>query len=132
MSKIGVKARNMKKWDGFNFELNRTYEKPLREGTDSSDECNSFRRAFRNYLKKELAPYGWTLVKSKPNYFDVTEVVTDGEHFAYVSVGDVRYTRNVCAQILYRTMKHEKDWTGGPNRYANIDELPAAIANLKF
>lgn len=132
--KIGVKNNKMKKWDGFDFNENRSYEKPLREGTDSSDECNAFRRDFRAFLKKELAPLGWTLVKSKPNYFDISEVVTDGEHYAYISIGDVRWPMggNVCARILYRTMAHAKDWSGGVNRYCDIDQLPQAIANLKF
>lgn len=129
-TKIGVKNSKMKKWDGFDFNKNRSYNKPLREGTDCSDEGNAFRRDFRAYLKKELAPYGITLVKRKPNYFDVTEVVTDGTKFAYVSVGDVRYERNVCSDILYRTMAHENDWTGGRNQYTNIDDLPKAIASL--
>lgn len=129
-SKIGVKNRKLKKWDGFDFRTNCSYEKPLREGTDCSDEGNAFRKDFKAYLKKELEPYGITILPSKPNYFDVTFVVTNGEKFAYVSVGDVRFKRNVCDEILYRSMAHAKDWTGGRNKYANVDELPAAIASL--
>ena len=29
--------KKLKKWDGFDFERNKTFEKPLREGTDSSE-----------------------------------------------------------------------------------------------
>ncbi len=121
--KLGTKISCMKKWDGFDFEYNRSYENPPREGTDASDECYAFNKAFRAYLNRSLKPYGWQVVKSKPNYFDVTVVITDGDNYMYISIGDVRYTNNVCDRILYRTMAHAKDWRGGNNNYTNIDNL---------
>jgi fructose-1,6-bisphosphatase/inositol monophosphatase family enzyme len=33
-------------------------------------------------------------------------------------------------KVLYRTAKHEKDYTGGTNRYADFSELGQAVADL--
>lgn len=33
-------------------------------------------------------------------------------------------------KVLYRTAKHEKDYTGGTNRYADFSELGRAVADL--
>ena len=119
-----------KRWNGFDFDNNRSFDNPPREGTDASDEAKQFRKEFYAYMKKELTPYGINLIKGKPNYYDVSLVVNKGDKYAYISIGDVRFQRNVFEQILYRTMKHEKDWTGGPNRYTNMENLPNTIINL--
>ena len=91
-------------------------------------------RDFKSFLKKELAPYGITVINRKPNYYDVTEVVTNGTKFAYISLRDIRYNscfgKNILDNVLYRTMEHEKDWTGGRNCYCHVDDLVSNIVNL--
>ena len=122
--------KKMKKWDGFDFDNCKSFDNPPREGTDASDETKQFRKDFYSYLKKELTPFGIELIKGKPNYYDVTVVVKKENKYAYVSIGDVRFQRNVCEDILYRTMAHEKDWKGGRNLYTNMDDLPSKIIEI--
>lgn len=51
--------------------------------------------------------------------------------FYYISIPDVRYKNNEWANnILYRTMKHEKDWTGGTNQYSSLQNLAENLLNL--
>jgi hypothetical protein len=118
----------LKKWVGFDFWNNRTFEKPPREGTDESDEMKQFFRDIRSDLKKSLAEKDIIIHRLKPNYYDVNAVVTDGNgKFAYISLGDMRGNVNWNQRILIRTMKHEKDWTGGANHFVNYDDIPEQI-----
>ena len=39
----------------------------------------------------------------------------------YISCSDVRYFGYI--ELLYRTAKHNKDWTGGGNQYVKINKL---------
>ena len=77
---------------------------------------------------------GVTLHKFLPNHYCFSAVLRhqeDTEIFAYVSVSDVRIgSSRWYEQVLYRTMKHEKDWTGGHNQWCRWDELAQALVGL--
>ena len=93
-----------------------------------------FQRAARRDLKKAAQSAGFTLHKFLPNHYCFSAVLRhqeDTEIFAYVSVSDVRIgSSRWYEQVLYRTMKHEKDWTGGQNQWCRWDELAQALAGL--
>lgn len=93
-----------------------------------------FQRAAKRDLKKAAQSAGFTLHKFLPNHYCFSAVLRhqeDTEIFAYVSVSDVRIGSNRWyEQVLYRTMKHEKDWTGGHNQWCRWDELAQALAGL--
>lgn len=118
----------LKKWVDFDFDHSRTYEKPPREGADESDEMKQFFRELKSDLKKCLKEKGIQIHQMKPNYWNVTAVVTDGNgKFAYISLSDMRWNAHWDRRILVRTMKHEKDWTGGHNNMVKYDEVPDKI-----
>lgn len=51
--------------------------------------------------------------------------------FVYVSIPDVRFFRNEWYNsVLYRTMEHDKDWTGGGNNRCCWPELGERAAEL--
>lgn len=53
------------------------------------------------------------------------------KQFYYISISDVRYWKNEWADyILYRTMEHEKDWTGGSNQYSSLNDLSENLIKL--
>jgi hypothetical protein len=118
----------LKEWIGFNFDRNKSFEKPPREGTDESDEMKEFFRTLKSDLKKALSEKGIQIHQMKPSYYNVSAVVTDGNgKFAYLSFGDMRWSNLFPEQILVRTMKHEKDWTGGGNHHVKYDYIPEKI-----
>ena len=48
-----------------------------------------------------------------------------------MSISDVRYLPNEWVDnILIRTMKHDKDWTGGMNYYTDLVNFTKDIARL--
>ncbi|MDF2841644.1 MAG: hypothetical protein K0R00_70 [Herbinix sp.] len=121
----------LKKWVGFNFDLNKTFEKPPREGTDESDEMKQFFKDLKSDIKKALGSKGIKIIRMKPNYYSTTIVVGDGkEKYAYISFGDMRWNGLWNSQILVRTMKHDKDWSGGHNNFVNYDGIPDKILEL--
>lgn len=121
--------KKAKKWIGYNFN-NGNWNKPPREGTDESDEMQQFFKDFRSDLKRELAEVGVSIHSMKPNYYDVTAVVSKGGKFAYISLGDMRSGRGWEKSILVRSMAHAKDWSGGANTYTDFDGLPERILKL--
>ena len=52
-------------------------------------------------------------------------------NYIYVSIPDVRNTKNEwLTDILYRTMKHKTDWTGGKNNYTTLQNFAENIEEL--
>jgi hypothetical protein len=75
--------------------------------------------------------HNWQLKMNKNHYCFSVVIKRDDERFVYVSISDVRYFRDEWNKsVVYRTMEHEKDWKGGSNHYANINELEKGIENL--
>ena len=53
------------------------------------------------------------------------------EKFIYISIPDVRYWENEWfSDILCRTMKYDKDWTGGQNHRTTLFTFTKDIENL--
>lgn len=79
-----------------------------------------FHRTFKRELTQALKPYCKKIDISKPNHFDVTGFfeLNDGRIF-YFSLGDLRWDKE---DILIRTAKGFKDYTGGSNGCLKFDE----------
>ena len=92
-----------------------------------------FQRVAKKDLKKIAQSVGFKLHSFDPNHYCFTAVLqhesTGG--FVYVSVSDVRLGRDYWYnRVLYRTMKHEKDWIGGSNQWCAWNELAAALTRV--
>lgn len=97
--------------------LNEEFESSSRK----TPQYLTFHRTFKTDFKKALASIGCINVDiSKPNHFDVDGFFTapSGQIY-YFSISDLRWSKE---NILVRTAKHYKDWTGGSNQYVKIDE----------
>lgn len=68
---------------------------------------------------KQAAAAGYKLYKFNKNHYCFSAVLQDEEtgRYVYVTVGDVRRTYKWDGDVLYHTMAHEKDWTGGRNHF---------------
>jgi hypothetical protein len=91
----------------------------------------SFERKYRNYIKKNL-PSGYSLHSFNGNHFEFSCVIeTAARGFIYLSISDVRFFPNQWYNdILIRSMKHPKDWTGDSNRRARLNTLTEDISTL--
>ena len=92
-------------------------------GCYTGEDYNLFQRQMKADLTKQLKAVGLTLHKFNKNHYCFSAVVTNGEKFAYVSVSDVRWDNGWVNHTLYRTMEHDKDWTGGGNHYCKWEQV---------
>lgn len=115
-----------KKWEGIAVEDDGAY---------MSKEAKSFVTAFRNMLKRELADLN-PVITIKPNHYDLSGMVEINGRCLYVSYSIPRwgsridFSRSGVDGVLYRPAKHNKDWTGGNNRFSSIQNLPGAIREI--
>ena len=89
-----------------------------------------FEKACRRELKKQCAAFGINIHSFHPNHFEWSAVLERDGKFVYVSLSDVRYW-NWYDSVLVRTMKHDKDWTGGSNNNVPFDKI-GEFANKLF
>lgn len=108
--------------------LNRTIED---WGSVTSKDYESFQRKYRNHLKKVCEANGMELVRFNPNHYEFSAFVKKDDKYVYISISDVRYFRNAWYNnILIRTAKHERDYTGGWNRYTSLPLLENSLVKM--
>ena len=101
-------ANTMEKW------INHTFS----SGSETGQDYDAFQRAARADLRKQAKAAGYALHKFHPN--------------VYIAISDVRYRRNEWyTRVLYRTMAHDKDWTGGTNQYCRWSEITQALGRMR-
>ena len=103
--------------------MKKTFQLHKEEFISSSqktEQYKTYHRTFKREFKKALTSMGCNdLDIGKPNHFDVSGFFTaPGGQMWYFSVGDLRWNKD---QMLIRTAKHNKDWTGGMNRWVSLD-----------
>lgn len=105
-------------------DLNRDYPKGYYEGAVSVTKM-------RNAMKK----LGYELVNAGNNRCNNVLEGSSGFIKDPATGKLVYFSADASAcfngdKVLYRTAKHEKDYTGGTNRYADFSELGRAITDL--
>jgi hypothetical protein len=100
-------------------------------------EFAQFYRTFKSEFTKELKTVGATEIEFHRGHFYLSGFCRVNGQLWYFSLSDVRgmeYGMKInpdsCLnKLLYRTAQHNKDWTGGHNRYATIQ---TGMANEMF
>lgn len=100
-------------------------------GGYTGKDFKRFARLFKNHIKKSLSS-GFELVNpSKNNHYYLCGFITNGTKYVYFSISDVRYFPNKWINdIMYRTAQHEKDYTGGSNRYTTLENFARDVEAL--
>lgn len=112
------------KWYGTEFE---------NCGGITSNQYEKFQADYKTTLREICKNINFELISFNKNHYQFSAVLRSNEtgNYFYISIPDVRSWKNEWANnILYRTMKHEKDWTGGTNRYCTIVQLQSALKSL--
>lgn len=99
-------------------------------GGTTGDDFKVFSRLFRSRVEKSL-PTGARLVNFSSGHYDVSGFIEREGKYVYFGISDVRHfpgewNRN----ILIRTAKGPKDYTGGSNGYTALDNLGRAVARM--
>lgn len=96
---------------------------------DKTKEYADFEKQCKKELKAQCKKEGFNLHSFNPNHFEWSAVFEKDGKFIYVSLSDVRYW-NWYDKMLIRTMAHDKDWSGGTNRYCSFDEIGSTATRL--
>ncbi len=114
--------------------LEKWYAKEIEDdGAYTSSEYNLFQKNYKEVLKDICKEINFELKQFNKNHYCFSAVLSSKktEQSFYISVPDVRYFSNEWADnILYRTMEHEKDWTGGSNYYSKLNDLDFNLLEL--
>lgn len=101
----------------------------LKRGFESSGtltpEFAVFYRTFKSEFTKELQSIGATNIVFSRGHFYVSGFFTIGSQAYYFSISDVRGSEYRMPQLMFRTAKHYKDYTGGGNCWVDIAPLMA-------
>ena len=106
----------LRKWLGFQFS----------SGSVTGEDYKLFEKELLNLLKRNLRKEGIEFVNPVRGHYYCSCIVknTNTGKFAYFSISDVRFSQDEWAyKVLYRDCAHEKDWSGGSNRYCTIEDL---------
>lgn len=97
-----------------------------------SDEFKDFARLYKNMLKRMCKRNGWQLVNfNRGHYYCSWFIKKDEDKFIYMSFSDVRhFAREWYKIILYRTAKHERDYTGGSNWYTDLENMERDLQRM--
>lgn len=109
--------------------------KLLQAGFESSTvktpEFIAFARQFKKEFAKELQNKRAVITYYHVGHFDLSGFfkMPSGALY-YFSLCDVRGIYWNGLQLMYRTAKHEKDWTGGCNQWVDLE--PGMINNMRL
>ena len=130
------------------MEFIRELKKGFESSSGLTDEFDGFSRMFaremKAFLSKEFGAYD---IQLKRGHFDIYGFFTIPTHRVparegwsesetpaqvwYVSTGDVRFGMPKQYGLLIRTARDYKDFTGGPNRAARLDNERDFVADMK-
>lgn len=104
----------MNQWTNYKFE----------SSSSTIPEFASFARAFKNWLKAE-AGNDFEIVSFNRGHFYISGFLknTKNNKLVYFSIPDVRFNNDWSNQILVRTAKHDKDYSGGANNFVRLYSL---------
>lgn len=96
-----------------------------------TEQFKQFVSTFKTEFKKEMKTVGATDIEFNVGHFYISGFFNVGTKLYYFSLCDVRgcnlKNKN---SLLYRTAQHRKDWSGGANRYIDIEENMASKMDL--
>lgn len=103
----------------------------FRSSTSNTPVFNQFFDLFKKDFTKELMMLGAEDIEFTKGHFYISGFFRLKEQWIYFSLSDVRSQfGSGVPQLLVRTAKHNKDFTGGINNYVNIEpEMYKSIAN---
>lgn len=109
----------IKKWEGTIFV----------SSTGKTEQFKQFSRDYKKALKELLNDY--ELVDWSTGHFYISSFFKKDNKFVYISISDVRHFKDSWIDnILIRTAKNEKDYTGGRNNLTKLENIKETADRL--
>jgi len=110
-------------------ELQKYLDYEFSTGVYTGEDYKKFQNKYINYLRSICKERGWEVVNIGRGHYYFYLFIKEKEKYIYLSIFDVRYNPNSWYNnILVRTAKHNKDYTGGQNMYTSLERLPTTLA----
>ena len=94
------------------------------------EDFRVFARLFKKFIKSNLSE-DTTLVSYSVGHYYVSGFIEKKGRLVYFSISDVRYFHGEwCKDILVRTAKYIKDYSGGINYHTDIECFHAAVDKM--
>lgn len=108
----------------------RNYE--FSTGATTDEDYTSFQKDARSDLNKMAKEAGMKIHGFNKNHYCFSAVLESScKKYIYISISDVRFFPNqFLDHVLIRTMKHDKDYTGGMNNYCLWQDIGSEAARL--
>lgn len=106
----------------------------LKRGFESScyktPEFTAFCRTFKSEFKKVLDGLGCTGLECSNGHFYVSGFFNSADgRLWYFNIGDVRWMGRPHS-LLVRTARHRKDYSGGTNMYAKLEDFSGHLGRI--
>ena len=96
-----------------------------------SDDFKEFAKDYKAFMKKVCEENGWQLVNWNNGHYYCSCFVENHGKYIYMSFSDVRhFSRSWYQNILYRSAKDSKDYSGGSNNYTDLDNIEGAFKRM--
>ncbi len=92
-------------------------------------DFNSYANNLKKKMKEHIKDTEIEIVSFEKNYYYVSGFLKKNNEFVYFSTWDYR-SNSKRDDILIRTAKNEKDFSGGRNNYTTINDFRKNIENL--
>lgn len=100
-------------------------------GSSIGPDFKRFISLYRSWVKKEVKKIAADSVTIKSGHYDMHGFIGRRGRYVYWSTGDVRFSRGRWhTNILIRTAKDDKDFTGGRNTFATIKNFASKVDTL--
>ena len=100
----------------------RLLKQGFESSTGTTPEFRTFFFTFKREFKQELESIGATNIVFSRGHFYISGFFTIDKQAYYFNLGDVRGSEYRMPNLMYRTAKDYKDYTGGSNRWVNIEK----------
>lgn len=77
-----------------------------------------FTKEINKYFRAIAKENNWSLITKSHSFCGYYGYFRNGENFIYVSISDFRFWN--WKEVLYRTARNERDYTGGGNHYCDL------------
>lgn len=102
----------------------------FQSSSSKTEEFKQFSRDFKSDLKKLIKDEAF-LRTFRVGHFYVSGFIERNNKLVYFSISDVRNWHDKWYDnVLVRTAKHTKDWTGGANNFCELKNIAELVLRL--
>ena len=111
-------------------DLRNKYNNVIFESSSiTTEQCKQFYNDLKKVLKNILGSE--YTIKISLGHFYISGFIEKNNKFVYFSIEDLRENGEEFSHILYRTAKDNKDYTGGTNRFCELNKLAENISVIQ-